>query len=72
MKYVSHKRYNNRLRGDDPYFLSHGSIPAYKHIKICGLRVYIINERVTRNKLDYRSHYGYLMGYSDTTGVILY
>ena len=34
--------------------------------------VYIINERVTINKFDDVSHLGYLMGYADTTGVIIY
>ena len=33
----------NKLRGDDPYFLWHESRRQYKHIKIWGLRVYIIN-----------------------------
>ena len=37
-----------------------------------GIRVYIINGRVTRKKLDDRSHHGYFMRYSATTGVILY
>ena len=36
------------------------------------MRVYIINEHVTRKKLNDRTHYGYFMGYADTTGVILY
>ena len=30
------------------------------------------NGRVTRNNIYYRSHNGYLIGYADTTGVILY
>ena len=63
---------DSRLRGYFPYFLWNGSIPSYKHIKIWGLRLYIINERVTRNKLDDRSHQGYFMLYAATTGVILY
>ena len=37
-----------------------------------GCENYIINGRVTRNNLDDISHCGYLMGYVDTTGVILY
>ena len=37
-----------------------------------GIRVYIINGRVTRKKLDDRSHRGYYMRYAATTGVILY
>ena len=52
----------NRLRGDVPYFLWHGTRPSYKHIKIWGVRVYIISGRTTRNKLDDRSHRGYFMG----------
>ena len=36
------------------------------------MRVYIINGRVTRNKLDDRSHRGCFVGYAATTGVILY
>ena len=36
------------------------------------MRVYIINGRATRNKIDDRSHQGSLMGYEATTGVILY
>ena len=36
------------------------------------MRVYIINGRATRKKLDDRSHRGYFMGYAATTGVILY
>ena len=43
---------NNRLRVDIPYLLCCLSIPLYKHIKIWGARVYIINGRVTRNNLD--------------------
>ena len=31
------------LCGNLPYLLWHGSIPSYKHIKIWGVRVYIIN-----------------------------
>ena len=36
------------------------------------MRVYTVNGRVTRKKLDDRSHRGYFMGYAATTGVILY
>ena len=36
------------------------------------MRVYIINERATRKKLDDISHRGYFMGYVAPTGVILY
>ena len=49
---------NNRLRGDVPYFLWNGTRPSCKHIKIWGVRVYIINEHATRNNLDNRSHRG--------------
>ena len=51
----------NRLRGGVPYFFWHGSIPSYKHIKIWGLRLYIIELHVTIKKLYYRSHPGYFM-----------
>ena len=40
--------------------------------QIWGGIVYIINGRVTRNKLGDRSHHGYFMGYEATTGVIIY
>ena len=46
-------RTDNRLCGDVPYFLWNGTRPSYKHIKIWGVRVYIINRRATRKKLDY-------------------
>ena len=36
------------------------------------MRVYIINGRATRKKLDDRSHRGYFMVYAATRGVILY
>ena len=36
------------------------------------MRVYIINGRATRSKIDDRSHQGYFMGYAATTGFILY
>ena len=36
------------------------------------MRVYIINGRATRKKLDDRSYRAYFMGYAATTGVILY
>ena len=42
----------NRLRGYVPYFLLHGTRPSYKHIKIWGVIVYIINGSATRKKLD--------------------
>ena len=60
------------MRGDVTYFLWHGIRPSYKNIKIWGVRVYIINGRATRKKLDDRSHRGYFMGYADTTGIMLY
>ena len=66
------RRTDNRLRGDVPYLLWNETRPSYKHIKIWVLSVYIINGRVTRNNIDDRSHWGYLMGYVATTGVILY
>ena len=59
------------MRGDVPYFIWHGIRPSYKHIKILGVRVYIINGHATRKKLDNRSHWGYFMVYAATTGVIL-
>ena len=36
------------------------------------MRVYIINGRSIRNKLDDRSYQGYFKGYAATTGVIIY
>ena len=36
------------------------------------MRVYIINEHVTRNNIDDRSHRGYFVGFASTTGVIIY
>ena len=66
------RRTENILRGDFPYFLWHGIRPSYKNIKVWGVRVYIINGRATRNKLDDRSHRGYFMVCAATTGVILY
>ena len=66
------RKTENILRGDVPYFLWHGTRPSYKHIKIWGVRVYIINGRPTRKKLDDISHRGYFMVYADTTGVIIY
>ena len=36
-----------------------------------GVRVYIINGRATRNKLDDRSHWGCSMGYAYTKVVII-
>ena len=61
----------NRLCGNVPYFLCHGTRPSYKHTTIWGLRVYIINGRATRNNIDDISHWGYFMGYAATTGVII-
>ena len=63
---------DNMLRGDVPYSLWHGTRTSYKHIKIRGVRFYIINGRVTRKKLDDISHHNYFMGYTATTGVIIY
>ena len=62
----------NRLCGDVPYSLCHGSRPSYRNIKKRGVRVYIINGNIKRKDVDYVSHCGYLMGYAATTGVILY
>ena len=36
------------------------------------MRVYIINGRDTRKKIDDRLHHGYFIGYAATTGFILY
>ena len=66
------RRTENILHGDVPYFLWHGIRPPYKHIKIWGVRFYIINGRTTRKKLYDRSHWGYFMGYAATTVFILY
>ena len=37
-----------------------------------GMRVYIINERSKRKKLDDISHWGYFMGYAAITGVTIF
>ena len=37
------RRTENIFRGDVPYLIWHGKINSYKHIKIWGVRVYIIN-----------------------------
>ena len=50
----------NIFSGDVDYFLWHGTISAYKHIKIWGVRFQIINGCVTRNNLDDISNQGYL------------
>ena len=65
-------RTENIFRGDVPYFLWHGTITSYKNIKIWGVRVYIINVKDTRNKLEDRHHSGYFMGYEAMKGVIIY
>ena len=44
---------------------------SYKHIKICGVRVYIISGDIKIKKLDNISHHIYFMGYLATTGVIV-
>ena len=61
------RRTENTLRGDVTYFLWNVIRPSYKHIKIWGVRVYIINGCATTKKLDDRSHWGYFMGYEATT-----
>ena len=60
------------LSFDFPSFLWHVSIPDYKHIKIWGLVVYIINGRVTRNNTNNISYLNYFVGYAATTGCMLY
>ena len=65
-------RIENRFCCGVPYFLWHGTITSYKHVKIWGVRVYIANGRATKKKLDDRSHRGYFMEYSATTWFILY
>ena len=69
--WISRKN-DNILRGDVTGFLWYRSIPSYKHMKIWGVRVYIINGRVTIINIYDRSHHGYFMGYAATTGVIIY
>ena len=56
----------------DKDVLWHGTRPSYKHIKIWGVIVYIINGSATRNNLDDRLHRGYFMGYADNAGFIIY
>ena len=60
------------MRVDVNYLLRNGIITSYKHIKIWGVRVYIINGCVRIKKIDDRSHQGYFMGYAATIGVIIY
>ena len=57
---------------DVPYFLWNGSISSYKHIKIWGVGVYIINRHATRKNIYDISYSGYFMRYAATTGVIIY
>ena len=61
---------NNRLHGDVPYLLWYGAIPHYKHMKILGVRGYIINDRVTSNKSDNKPNIAGV--YAATTVVLLY
>ena len=49
-----------------------GKRPTYKHVKIWGVRVYIINGRVKIKHIDDIPHYGYFMGYASTKVAILY
>ena len=63
---------DNILYGDINYFLWNVTRPSYKHIKIWGVRVYIINGRVKINNLDDISHQGYFIWYLATTGAIVY
>ena len=59
------------LLRQDPEDHIHNSYLLNLTIKIWGVRVYIMNGRATRKKLDDRSHRGYFMGYAATTGVII-
>ena len=69
--WISHQT-DIRLCGGVTYFLRNGTRPSYKNIRIWGVRFYTISGRDTRKKLYDRSHQGYSMGYTATTGVILY
>ena len=60
------------MRGEVTYLLWHGTRLSYNHIKIRGVRVYIINGRDTRKNLDDRPHRGYFIGYETNIGIILY
>ena len=62
----------NILRGGVSYFLWYGTMPSFKHIKIWGVRAYIINRIITINNLDDRSHHIYFILYAATIGVIVY
>ena len=62
----------NRLRGHVTYLLWYGTRPSYKHIKIWGVIISIIDGRVTRKNVDGRSHHGYFIVYASTAVVILY
>ena len=67
-----YRRTDNIFFGDVPYFLWHGTIPSYKHIKIWGVRLYIIDRRATRKNICDRSHQVYFVEYAATIGVIIY
>ena len=63
---------DNRLHGNVTYLLWNWSRPTYKHIKVWGVILCIINGRVTRKNRDNISIHGYFMGYAATIGVIIY
>ena len=60
------------MRGDVTDLICHGTRPSYKQIKIWGVRVYIINGRVTIKKIDDRSNRGYFVGCASTIEFIIY
>ena len=62
----------NILRVDVIYFLWYGKRPSYKHIRIWGVWVYIINGCGTIKKIDDISNWVYFIGYVSTILVILY
>ena len=66
------RKIKNILCGDVTYLLWNVTRPSYKHIKIWVVRVYTINELVTRKNIGDIPHWGYFMVYAANTGVILH
>ena len=66
------RRTDKWLCGNVPYILCNEIKLSYKHIKIWGMIVYIINRHVTINNLSDRSHWCYFMVYVAHTRDIIY
>jgi len=52
--------------GKTPYELWHGSKPNLKHIRVFGVKVFVLEKGPNRGKLDDKSVEGKLVGYSET------